>query len=82
VANTPVVQTQQQQQPVLPATATPVRAVVAQPVTVTQTPPRAGDFPMELAPVLLLGGLVALGGGAYLIVGRGRGRRLRAPPPP
>ncbi len=36
-------------------------------VTTSQTMPRAGGFPIELALPALAGGLAAIGGGTYLL---------------
>src|SRR6266536_1987908 len=53
-------------------TPTPFRFLTPTPfvpgtTTVTQTMPRAGGFPLELALPALAGGLAAIGGGSYLL---------------
>jgi hypothetical protein len=57
------------------ATATPFRFLTPTPfvpsstttTTTTSTAPRAGGFPIELALPALAGGLVAIGGGSFLL---------------
>lgn len=61
---------QQIESQVIP-TPTPFRFLTPVPgtttVTTTQTPPRAGGFPLELAIPTLAGGLAAIGGGSFLL---------------
>ena len=46
---------------------TPTPFVPTTSVTVTRTTPNAGGFPMELAFPILAGGLVAIGGGSWVL---------------
>jgi hypothetical protein len=46
---------------------TPTPLVPGRTTTVTQSPPRTGGFPLELALPVLIGGVAAIGGGSFLL---------------